>query len=527
MPYREHTFRELIFNELNKLSHILFSHLTHTTMETSGIRSFGYSDSSLFCEIYSGADIYQWNAVDVPNDERLFERGLVINTVPDGVIVDFGVPGRRSQFVEYKKALHCLSSQQEHVVTGCFWDEEYNGQLSYPSSQASFEILARIDPDRPWTWYPAVFLVRRVLWNRYAYVQIQIFDCVVSKFVSAMVVRLGRRHRVVRAVGPDDYITRACPLPRKYRAGRSVEPALWNLWRKGLMSVHVWMAYPTCVRSGRLLYLQDRWSPTKLMPVSEEGLDRLNDRANAEMKRRLQAGWTFSYDHWLPPKLQPGTSPWRAAPVQGDYQMAAFPPELLRAILSSFATNERPFYRRVSPLWNAVIQQDDSDRCLTVNFGNAATAARSVGFGIVQYLTADTEMVAISNAKERWPSEVLNDCLRLISAVHERHRKGSKKLQVVVNRCSWDLANNRLSIELPRMAKACADAAAALERIIWRNCRFCGIGGNHVEIIVESDVTVIRCTLAELQTELYAMLKRHFKVARIRSVQDGPFLAWR
>ncbi|XP_055357160.1 uncharacterized protein LOC129602205 [Paramacrobiotus metropolitanus] len=477
-------------------------------MCSNGIRSFDCSDSSFPCEIYPDTGIYQWNAVDVKNSDGLLERGLVINTLPRGLLVDFGVPGRRAQFVVLKRAQHCLSSRQQHFAPFSEWDAEYKGWQNNPVVPTGFHVLARTAADRPWTWYPAVFLTRRVLWNKYAYVRIQLGKSVVAVFVSAQVVRFQPRDRGGHPVRAEDYVIRACALPPEHAAGQPLDPALWNLWVEGLMSLRDCAAYPTCIQNGTLLYLQNSGAPAKPTPVSEGDLNRQCELAKAEMTRRLQAGWTFSGDQWIPPANQPEIT--RRPPVQHSHRMAAaIPPERLREILSCFGTNERPLYRRVSPLWDAIIKQDATHQRLTLTFDQAGTAGCSVGMGIIKYLTAATEVVVITNARQSVTLQELGDSLRLISAVYQQRGNRLRKLQVVVNRCRWELGDDRLPTEIRLLAKTWGDGRAAVERLVWRNCRFCGIGDEHNEVVVANDATTFRYTSWNMRMDFYALLERH------------------
>ncbi|XP_055334967.1 uncharacterized protein LOC129586013 [Paramacrobiotus metropolitanus] len=468
------------------------------------IRSFDCSDSSFPCEIFPGTDIYQWNAVDVKNSDGLLERGVVINTLRRGLLVDFGVPGRRAQVVDLKRAQHCLSSRQQRSAPFSDWDEEFKNWQNTPSSPANFQVLARTAADRPWTWYRAVFLVRRVLWSKYAYIRVQFGQSFVNMYASALMVRrMPRDWGATHRVRVEDYVVRVCTLPPEYTARLPVDPALWNLWMEMLISLPGCAAYPTCVQNGSLLYLQNSGGPAKPTPLSEGDLNRVCELAKAEKMRRLQAGWTFNDDQWIPPENQLGIS------SEPPILTAAFPPELMREILSCFGMNERPFYRRVSPLWDAIMKQDDDRQRLTLTFDDAGTAGCSGAMGIIKYLTAATEVVVITNARQSMMLQELGDCLRLISAVVQQHGNRQRKLQVVFHRCRWELGDDRLPAEVRLLAKTWAEAEAAVERIVWRNCRLCGIGDEQNECVVVSDVTTYPDMGWNLRTDLYALLERH------------------
>ncbi|XP_055334976.1 uncharacterized protein LOC129586023 [Paramacrobiotus metropolitanus] len=473
-------------------------------MCSDGIRSPDCSDSSPFCEIFPCTDVYRWNAVDVENAHGLLERGQVINTVPRGLLVDFGVPGRRSQFVEYKKAQHYLRSQESCIPFSADWKAEHS------RAPIGIQVLSRTAADRPWTWNPAVHLLHRVLWDQYACVAIHLDNGIILKLVSILVVRLAEPFGGARAVLEGDYVTQACALPWEYRAGWPLEPALWSLWVEGLMSAPDCTAYPVCVTNGNLLYLQDRCRSANLAPVSEDALNQLNGMAKAEMAWRLQTGWTYTDGQWTRPKTNFSISAsLRAAPAQISSQLAAaLPPELWREILSCCATNERAFYCRVSPLWDAVIKQDAVRRRLTLTFGNAGTANRSVGMCIIQYVTTLTEEIVISDARQSSSLPELSDCLRLLSFVYEQRGNRRKKLQVLINRCRWDLGD-RFPTEMQLLARTLSDAASAMNWIGWRNCRFGGIGGEYYELTVASDFTAVRNTMMEMQTNLYELLERN------------------
>ncbi|XP_055357482.1 uncharacterized protein LOC129602483 [Paramacrobiotus metropolitanus] len=398
-------------------------------MYNSGIRPFNHTYASAPCEIYPGSNVYQWNAVDVQNADGLLERGLVINTVHRGLLVDFGVSDRRSQFVEFKKALLCLSADERCLTASQNFAWESNA-----ASQTSCHVLARTAADRPWTWYPAVFLLHRVFWNKYAYIQIHMGDEVVWKFVRAQVVRLAHRDSTVRRTAPADFVVRACTLPREYLTERPVAPALWSLWEEGLMSQRVYKAYPIGVVNESLLYLQDRCRlqssfVKKVLPISKDLLHELNERAKAEMAKRLQTGWNNIDGQWVPPRI---CAPLRTIPAQKSRQLAAScPPELLREILSCLSTNVRPFYRRVSPLWNEIIQQADCSRYLTLDFGSAGPSATyTAGVCIIQCLTAATRMIVIISAQQNYRSPELTECLRLVSVMYEQCANRIRKLQV-------------------------------------------------------------------------------------------------
>ncbi|XP_055335085.1 uncharacterized protein LOC129586104 [Paramacrobiotus metropolitanus] len=369
-------------------------------------------------------------------------------------------------------------------------------------SLGDFQVLARTATDHPWTWYPAVFLAPRVLWNKYAYVQIQLGPHFVEKFVSAEVVRWTCRDGVSRAVGPVDYVVRACTLPPEYATGLPIEPALWCLWQE-TMSKQVDTGHPLCVVYKSMLYLQD----LSLTPVQKKDLKRINGLAKGKMARRLKAGWIYSEDQWIPPKIQYGNGVARyAAPVPPfNQRRAALVPELWREILTCFCTNERSVYRRVSPLWNAIIQHEESSQYLTLNFGNRGPVLRSVGICIVHCLTAATEMVVITCTEQRRTLNDLSDCLCLISALYQQLGYRPRRLQVMVYCCNWKVSNKYLVSEgevLGLLTNTCANAAVAVERIFWRNCSFAGSGGEHTENTVLSDMTIVRGTMIAMPTAM-------------------------
>ncbi|XP_055335023.1 uncharacterized protein LOC129586056 [Paramacrobiotus metropolitanus] len=487
-------------------------------MFTKRIRSFNCSDALPSCEIYPGPDIYQWNAVDVQNANGLLERGLVINTANHGLIVDFGVPGRRSERVPFKRALYCRTSPEHDFAPIQDWDAEHSAALG-------FHVLARMAADRPWTWYPAVCLVRRFLWNKHAYVRIQLGESAVTMFLSALVVRVARSDWRGSAVGAGDFVSQTSALPGEYRAGQLVEPALWSLWVETMVSQHD--AYPVCAMNGRLVYLQKGCnnakparasgnpylSPgsntAKLSAISQDELDRMNGRAKACLARRLQAGWNYTEGRWkrAAPKIQSDINAELAH--QSPEMGALLSLELQREVLSCFAANEGPFFRRVGPVWNAIFQQDDTNQHLILNCDNAGTATGSVGMCIIRQLTAATRMIILANVKQRWMFQEFTDCMRLISYVYKQRGNRLRKLQVVASGCRWDFGNHRFLTEVHMLARTCVTGAAAVECIVWHNCRFRGIGDQQYDCIVVRDVIAVHDSLLGMQTELYALVERN------------------
>ncbi|XP_055335058.1 uncharacterized protein LOC129586081 [Paramacrobiotus metropolitanus] len=479
-------------------------------MSSHEIQSLDHVNSSPFCEIYPDTDIYQWNAVDVENAEGFLERGLVTNTVNGGLLIDFGVADRRSQLIELERALHCCCSGHEFCAATHSWGLDYHWASRNEEPLGGFEVLTRTAADRPWMWYPAVFLARRILWNKYAYIGIRLGENVVAKFVSPLVVRLAQRYRGERAVDAKDYVTQVCALPREYLEGRTVEPELWSIWVDALKSAYASILYPIGVNNECLLYLQDGIGPSKLTPILTEVLNRLNLMAKSELTRRLQAGWTFADGKWIPENVELSTrGPLYPTTAQPSSPLAdAFPPELFQEILSCFGTNERPFYRRVSPLWNELFHQDDIRQRLTLNFRDAGTAAYSMGMSIIKHLTAATELVVINNARQSMTMQEFGDCMLLIGAVYKQSGNSLQKLQVMAYRCRWDLGDERFSSEVELLARTCVDVAAAVESIQWRNCLFSGCGPLRDDNTVALDVTATHETLREMETDLRALLMR-------------------
>ncbi|XP_055347598.1 uncharacterized protein LOC129594804 [Paramacrobiotus metropolitanus] len=81
--------------------------------------------------------MHAWNAVDVLVD-GLLQPGKIINVAKNGLFIDFGSAGQRSEFVEYGRV---FSSWRPLESVDAF---------KTPDVQA----LLRAGPDCPWTWYP-------------------------------------------------------------------------------------------------------------------------------------------------------------------------------------------------------------------------------------------------------------------------------------------------------------------------------------------------------------------------------------
>ncbi|XP_055344548.1 uncharacterized protein LOC129592516 isoform X2 [Paramacrobiotus metropolitanus] len=431
--------------------------------------------------LFKTSGVYEWNSVDVQGPAGLLQHGKIINVVDNGLIVDFGCRGRRSQLIEYDKVFECLNSAGETYERDVEADldtiEELK-KLLRKRGTSQIQVLARTSHDEPWTWYPAKFAVRHLFHDSYVGITVQCGSTVFQEFLQVHPVRTvpspgNLQERCIRA---GQFSLRSFALPEEYWNANE-DPATTALLSVLQEKSPSWHVFPVCLLGDALLYL----TKSDYGILKQDGWVHLLQDAELDIKRRLSEGWTFFGLSWFPPD---DYSDEELEDVETEQDptdqesLDTLPVEILEGVFEFLDSVDRVLYRRVCSLWNEALSQKRASRDIWVSYavcGARPTAKQTpavIGATLWKCFTAATQQITIANAYQCDDEIALGDCLRFIRAIWDSlpHTAGHKLL-VVVDRFVWNMARD-FGWEISNIAEPCVNAAFAIDRIIWRDCKF-------------------------------------------------------
>ncbi|XP_055330341.1 uncharacterized protein LOC129582757 [Paramacrobiotus metropolitanus] len=427
------------------------------------------------CTIYNRPEeIYAWNAVDVRDSSGVMHHGRIINVVSNGLIVDFACPGRRADLVEYSTAFRCLRNVYITLTddNACAL-QHYIAVERYQEADpqnVELQVLARVDANHPWTWYPVELIYPRLFWQRYLFVEIRLGEGrVVRQMIRAHSVRWRLVHPIPseKACVIEPYMFVACglPLPADYWGGEPVAAPLWDAWKEAVeASQHA--VWPVCVIGGMVVFLHCLIGCPLTLQTTD--LDQLLSEAKRRVAQQSVAAMTPPQPSCAPPQYEP---------------LPVLPAAVVDHIFHLLDSAQRARCRRVCSLWNGLLEHpnkevivgfshqrcvDERGKAITPHEAEWQRSAYMVGLSLWRCVTARTERIVISNATYQSDvNEGLADCLRLIEYIHMELPPSGTTLTLIVHKFHWNVRNWRNSG---------LDCLVPMVRVIWRDCTFSGPG---------------------------------------------------
>ncbi|XP_055351826.1 uncharacterized protein LOC129598098 isoform X2 [Paramacrobiotus metropolitanus] len=194
------------------------------------------------------------------------------------------------------------------------------------------------------------------------------------------------------------------------------------------------------------------------------------------MERRIRSGWHFLGTSWMPPD----NITCRITPESPE-SISWLPVKLVQDTFQYLDSVNRTRCRRVCSLWDIVAEMTKevwvtfsspdfryNEDCAGPEHREWRRSAYKVGMCLWKTIAATTVWVIIASAVESDGYPFLGDCLRIIKWVRQE-QQSRQKIKVILHRFHWYVQDVAYMMAL---ATACADAAAVVQTLTWKDCRF-------------------------------------------------------
>ncbi|XP_055332953.1 uncharacterized protein LOC129584689 [Paramacrobiotus metropolitanus] len=437
---------------------------------------------------YKNHSVHGWNGVDVMVSGQL-QYGVVINAVENGLIIDFGCAGHRSELVQYGKIFDC----SEAFLSEENWNKELGGDL------ADVQVLLRARPNRPWTWYPAKLLPVSGDLDFdvavYGFVEIDLDGLTTKEIVLDSQIRVPPTAKDMekRLIKQNEYVTRSCSLPSSYWT--SISSLLCDEFQR-----EVERRLKVCVisvLSETLIYLQ-RSEQAAIKPAQlEEIFKKSKQRAenNAEVRERF--GKRLRLARTSAKKVTKRFS------VKPEVKL---PLGILNEVFKCLRTIDRIRCRRVCALWNSLLTSGDNLKDVRVSWEEENFSPFPDYNWSSLYAIAGCFLKSLSKTTERIVISDMDAVTRDIFPLVARLLRDSR-IKTLTYFKSKIFLEEPVRHYLSGLAADYSNVAKFCSVVIWRHCWI-----SDGKVAASVGKAVIRLDSPHLEADLWGIFERNLEL---------------